>query len=121
MLETQPTWYTPAIGTLGWHIGLWNLIGAIGFTLCGALGFASSYEPCEVALTWSTFIGSWAFLVSSLEILYFPYPYLPHHRQFKKLLLCFASLAASLQEAGPCDAGLPSNMVGDSLHTGNGA
>ncbi|KAK7737914.1 hypothetical protein SLS53_006292 [Cytospora paraplurivora] len=62
MLETQPTWYTPALRTLGWHIGFWNLVGAIGFTLCGALGFASSYEPCEVALTWSTFFGSWAFL-----------------------------------------------------------
>lgn len=64
MLETQPNWYTPALTTLGWHIGLWNLIGAIGFTLCGALGFASSNEACETGLTWSTFIGSWAFLVS---------------------------------------------------------
>ncbi|ROV96767.1 hypothetical protein VMCG_07932 [Cytospora schulzeri] len=62
MLETQPNWYTPSLTTLGWHIGFWNLIGAIGFTLCGALGFASSNEVCETGLTWSTFIGSWAFL-----------------------------------------------------------
>lgn len=33
MLETQRTWYLPAWGTLGWHIGLWNLIGALGFTV----------------------------------------------------------------------------------------
>ncbi|KAG8158477.1 hypothetical protein KVR01_011599 [Diaporthe batatas] len=42
MLETQPDWHTPAPRTLGWHIGLWNLIGALGFTLCGALGFVGS-------------------------------------------------------------------------------
>ncbi|KAL1877904.1 hypothetical protein Daus18300_002257 [Diaporthe australafricana] len=67
MLETQPNWHTPAPRTLGWHIGFWNLIGAIGFTLCGALGFASgSSEACETASLWSTFIGSWAFLVGSI-------------------------------------------------------
>lgn len=33
MLETQPKWYRPAPKVLGWHIGLWNLIGAIGFTV----------------------------------------------------------------------------------------
>lgn len=66
MLETQPNWYTPSLTTLGWHIGFWNLIGAIGFTLCGALGFASSNEACVTGLTWSTFIGSWAFLIGSV-------------------------------------------------------
>jgi hypothetical protein len=34
MLETQKKWYLPAWGTLGWHIGLWNLVGALGFTVC---------------------------------------------------------------------------------------
>lgn len=68
MLETQPNWHTPAPRTLGWHIGLWNLIGALGFTLCGALGFASgSSQACELASLWSTFIGSWAFLVRSVR------------------------------------------------------
>ncbi len=33
MLETQPKWYLPAPKALGWHIGLWNLLGAIGFTV----------------------------------------------------------------------------------------
>lgn len=64
MLETQSKWYKPALDVLGWHIGFWNLIGALGFTLCGALGFAESNEACLSALTWSTFVGSWAFLVS---------------------------------------------------------
>lgn len=68
MLETQPDWHTPSPRTLGWHIGLWNLIGALGFTLCGALGFASgSSGACEKASLWATFIGSWAFLVRTLH------------------------------------------------------
>lgn len=68
MLETQPDWHTPSPKTLGWHIGLWNLIGAVGFTLCGELGFASgSSQACELASLWSTFIGSWAFLVRSVR------------------------------------------------------
>lgn len=33
MLETQRKWYVPAPKVLGWHIGLWNLIGAVGFTV----------------------------------------------------------------------------------------
>lgn len=64
MIEVQEKWYIPAPRMLGWHIGLWNLIGAIGFTLCGALGFAIEKPGLEYALTLCTFIGSWAFLVS---------------------------------------------------------
>lgn len=76
MLETQPNWHTPSPKTLGWHIGLWNLIGALGFTLCGALGFASgSSQACETASLWSTFIGSWAFLVRTFRT----DTYRPHH------------------------------------------
>ena len=41
MLETQKNWYTPNIKSLGWWIGFWNFIGALGFELCGALGPAS--------------------------------------------------------------------------------
>ncbi|KAF4342060.1 integral membrane protein [Fusarium beomiforme] len=66
MLEVQPRWYIPAPGVLGWHIGLWNLIGAIGFTLCGALGFDMKNPGANYALTLSTFIGSWAFLIGSV-------------------------------------------------------
>ncbi|CAI6099552.1 unnamed protein product [Clonostachys chloroleuca] len=67
MLEVQSCWYIPAPGVLGWYIGLWNLIGAIGFTLCGALGFGTIQPGVEYALTLSTFIGSWVFLFESLN------------------------------------------------------
>jgi len=70
MLETQKKWYLPAPKILGWHIGLWNLVGAIGFTLCGALGFAIDQDGIEYASTLATFIGSWAFLVSALSAPY---------------------------------------------------
>lgn len=75
MLETQPNWHTPSPQTLGWHIGFWNLVGALGFTLCGALGFASgSSQACETASLWSTFIGSWAFLVRTFRAAVCPGP-----------------------------------------------
>ncbi|KAK6526479.1 hypothetical protein TWF694_005065 [Orbilia ellipsospora] len=66
MLETQHSWYVPNLYVLGWHIGFWNFIGAIGFTLCGALGFGAADSAVEYASTLSTFIGSWAFLIGSV-------------------------------------------------------
>ncbi|KAK7932137.1 hypothetical protein PG985_002849 [Apiospora marii] len=66
MLEVQPNWHTPAPRVLGWHIGLWNLVGALGFTACGALGFAAGDAAVEYASTLATFIGSWAFLIGSV-------------------------------------------------------
>jgi hypothetical protein len=66
MLEVQDKWYMPAPTVLGWHIGLWNLVGGIGFTLCGALGFGSDNAAVEYASTLATFVGSWAFLVSTI-------------------------------------------------------
>ncbi|MCJ1414453.1 hypothetical protein MMC32_000779 [Xylographa parallela] len=66
MLETQKRWYIPALNVLGWHIGFWNLIGAIGFTLSGALGpdYLNSGAQYQAGL--ATFWGSWAFLIGSL-------------------------------------------------------
>ena len=84
MLETQKKWYKPAFGMLGyvspyrylfqtptltpfrWHIGAWNLIGGIGFTLCGALGFASANSGCVYQGSLATFWGSWCFLIGSV-------------------------------------------------------
>ncbi|EFX04365.1 integral membrane protein [Grosmannia clavigera kw1407] len=67
MLETQPCWYRPAPGLLGWHIGFWNLVGSLGFTLCGAFGFAATQSAdMNYAAALSSFIGSWAFLVGSV-------------------------------------------------------
>ena len=65
MLETQQVWYKPAFQVLGWHIGFWNLIGAFGFTLCGALGPAYGNSGAEYQASLATFWGSWAFLIGS--------------------------------------------------------
>ena len=65
MLETQSKWWKPAFKTLGWWIGLWNLIGGIGFTICPAFGYdESSWAQYQACL--STFWGSWAFLIGSV-------------------------------------------------------
>jgi hypothetical protein len=81
MLETQQKWYLPAPKVLGWHIGVWNLIGVrsctltpfshadrrkgIGFTLCGALGFGAANSGCVYQGSLATFWGSWCFLIGS--------------------------------------------------------
>lgn len=67
MLEVQKKWYLPNLRSLGWHIGFWNLVGAFGFTLCGALGYGIDRPGVAYASTLSTFVGSWAFLVSRRE------------------------------------------------------
>ena len=66
MLETQSKWYKPAFGVLGWHIGFWNIVGAFGFTLCGALGPAYGNSGAEYQASLATFWGSWAFLIGSV-------------------------------------------------------
>ncbi|KAJ5668496.1 uncharacterized protein N7477_007066 [Penicillium maclennaniae] len=69
ILETQPTWYTPAPHLLGWHIGLWNLIGSIGWTLAASFGYCTrswcAYQS-YLTLTWA----SAAFLIGSMLLWY---------------------------------------------------
>lgn len=65
-LETQTKWWKPAPNVLGWHIGAWNFIGGIGFTLCGALGPGSNSSSGVMYQTsLATFWGSWAFMIGS--------------------------------------------------------
>jgi len=66
MLESQPNVYTPALHNLGWQIGLWNLIGAIGFTLSGIFLFPRNNSGIEFQASLATFWGSWAFLIGSV-------------------------------------------------------
>ncbi|KAI0666442.1 hypothetical protein C8Q78DRAFT_984295 [Trametes maxima] len=67
MMEVQKKWWLPNLRSMGWHIGLWNLVGAIGFTLCGALGYASlTSSGANYESILATFWGSWAFLIGSL-------------------------------------------------------
>lgn len=55
MLETQEKWWKPAPRILGWHIAFWNLIGAFGFTLCGALGMAYDNAGAQYQAALATF------------------------------------------------------------------
>ncbi|KAL7954811.1 hypothetical protein V8C34DRAFT_293304 [Trichoderma compactum] len=70
MLETQQKWWRPAPHLLGWHIAFWNLVGAFGFTLCGALGMAFDNSGAQFQAGLATFWGSWAFLIGSYLQLY---------------------------------------------------
>ncbi|KAF8338865.1 uncharacterized protein EI90DRAFT_3039477 [Cantharellus anzutake] len=66
-LECQKAWWKPNPSSLGWHVGFWNLLGSVGFTLCGAFGYGSvgnSWMNYQSIL--STFWGSWAFMIGSL-------------------------------------------------------
>ncbi|CDO76411.1 hypothetical protein BN946_scf184937.g25 [Trametes cinnabarina] len=67
MVEVQRKWWFPNLSSLGWHIGFWNLVGAVGFMLCGALGYASlASSGVNYQSVLSTFWGSWAFLIGSV-------------------------------------------------------
>ncbi|KAF5382353.1 hypothetical protein D9757_012714 [Collybiopsis confluens] len=67
MLETQTKWYLPNPLNLGWQIAVWNLIGAVGFMLCGALGYAAQVSAkAAYQSSLCTFWGGWAFLLGSI-------------------------------------------------------
>lgn len=67
MLETQRKWFIPAPLSLGWQVGFWNFIGALGFEASAVFGYLA--QPRDVAQRWgtffSTFWGGWAFLIGS--------------------------------------------------------
>ena len=69
MLETQPNWYTPAPHVLGWWVGVWNMIGSIGWTLAAALGYCE-LSGCQYQSDLTLIWASIAFLIGSL-ILWF--------------------------------------------------
>jgi hypothetical protein len=67
MFEVQPNWYhIRPFNSLGWHVGFWNLVGAVGFTLCGAFGIAQAQPWAFFQSGCSTFWGGWAFLIGSI-------------------------------------------------------
>lgn len=55
MLETQQKWWKPAPQLLGWQIAFWNLVGAFGFTLSGALGMAANNSGAQYEAGLATF------------------------------------------------------------------
>ncbi|KAJ4407832.1 hypothetical protein N0V85_004314 [Neurospora sp. IMI 360204] len=72
MVEVQDTWYIPAPNLLGWHIGAWSLVGSLGLTVTGALGFVQkdAGPQYEYAVGMATFVASWAFLIASVILLF---------------------------------------------------
>jgi len=66
MLEEQTAWYKPALHKLGWHSAFWNMVGGLGFTLCGAFGFSTNSGVLYQSAC-STFWGSFAFLIGSYQ------------------------------------------------------
>ncbi|KAM0749953.1 hypothetical protein T439DRAFT_357464 [Meredithblackwellia eburnea MCA 4105] len=70
-IEVQNKWWLPAPLKLGWQIGFWNLIGGFGFWFCGIFGIwrQTSIQDPTLYQKWgtafSTFWGSWAFLIGS--------------------------------------------------------
>lgn len=69
MLETQEHWWKPAFHVLGWHIGLWNMIGSVGWTLSAAFGYCSA-SWCEYQSDLTLLWASVAFTIGSV-ILWF--------------------------------------------------
>ena len=69
VLETQPNWYTPAPHLLGWNIGVWNLIGSIGWTLSASFGYCSA-SWCVYQSNLSLLWASVAFLIGSMILWY---------------------------------------------------
>lgn len=71
VLEVQPKWYIPAPKVLGWHIGVWNLIGSIGWTLSAAFGYCSSSASwCDYQSDLSLIWASIAFTIGSALLWY---------------------------------------------------
>ncbi|KIP05664.1 hypothetical protein PHLGIDRAFT_91841 [Phlebiopsis gigantea 11061_1 CR5-6] len=67
MLEEQKKWWRISPLRIGWQVAFWNLVGAIGFTLCGALGYAAvASSKANYQSILSTFWGSWAFMIGSV-------------------------------------------------------
>ncbi|KAK5167068.1 uncharacterized protein LTR77_007798 [Saxophila tyrrhenica] len=69
VLESQKNWYTPAPHLLGWHIGVWNTIGSVGWVLSASFGYCSAswcgYQS-DLSLLWA----SVAYLIGSLLLWY---------------------------------------------------
>ncbi|CDZ97293.1 hypothetical protein [Phaffia rhodozyma] len=68
-IEVQPRWYHLKPLTIGWQVGVWNLVGSVGFCLCGALGYSVDSRAVWQS-DMSTYWGSWGFLIGSTFQLY---------------------------------------------------
>ncbi|GAA5992988.1 hypothetical protein JCM10908_000785 [Rhodotorula pacifica] len=70
-LETQTRWYKPNLVSIGWWIGIWNMIGGFGFWFSGIFGVWRQTDISDpqhfqhYGTAFSTFWGAWAFLIGS--------------------------------------------------------
>lgn len=39
MIETQPNWWQPSMGVVGWHANAFNVVGSVGFMLTAVFGY----------------------------------------------------------------------------------
>lgn len=68
-LECQTSWYIPEFSKIGWQIGLFSFIGAVGFTLSSFLiMFSGEWQQNQAGL--ATIWGAFAFLVASVLLLW---------------------------------------------------
>lgn len=69
MLEAQEKWFKPAPKAVGWWVGVWNMVGSVGWTWAAALGYCSKhwceYES-ELALVWA----ATSFFIASALLVY---------------------------------------------------
>ncbi|GAA5863349.1 hypothetical protein JCM8547_006955 [Rhodosporidiobolus lusitaniae] len=71
MVEVQRRWYIPNLKSIGWHIGIWNVIGGWGFLFSAIFGIWRQTSIADPSMyqywgtAFSTFWGSWAFLIGS--------------------------------------------------------
>lgn len=57
ILETQPNWYTPQPFQIGWHIGFFNMLGGIGWTLAASFGYCDAHwceYQSQLSLIWAS-------------------------------------------------------------------
>ncbi|EME41196.1 hypothetical protein DOTSEDRAFT_73578 [Dothistroma septosporum NZE10] len=68
-LETQENWWKPEPKVLGWWIGVWSVIGSVGFELCACFGTAATVHDewhwAEYQSDLSSMWGSAAYLIGS--------------------------------------------------------
>lgn len=69
VIETQQKWWKPSFHLLGWWIGVWNLIGSVGWTLSASFGYCNTHW-CEYQSDLSLLWASVAFLVGSMLLWY---------------------------------------------------
>lgn len=69
ILEVQERRYKPAPDVVGWWVGVWNMIGSVGWTWAAALGYCNAHwceYQSELALVWAAS----AFLIASVLLIY---------------------------------------------------